>query len=300
MSYQNIYYNHFDRIKRNDPHMLNKEENFLIRFKTNLPYYKYNESSLTITYFHEGQGNVLVNQRSHYLKKTDFIISNSDSPWEYICNESIQNDILCFAVSDALVSRFINFLSCSTEKLLDTPFDFPEKSPILLENSFNTQHSKLGKFLERVYYLSNHGDFNQVNAIDLTFEMLQVLYDEHIGLYKLLNRIDSKKSSTKKEVFRRLLLVRNYIHDNLSAKITMEELSEISALSDYHIYTSFKNVFGLTPHQYHNKVKLEKAYMLLQNGAFSISDVVALLNFTDLQSFSKLFKKFYGNPPSKF
>ncbi|GAA4275550.1 helix-turn-helix domain-containing protein [Aquimarina mytili] len=118
-------------------------------------------------------------------------------------------------------------------------------------------------------------------------------YDPHV-----LNKIDSKKESTKKEVYRKLLLARNYIHDNLTTKITTKELSEISALSNYHIYTSFKNVFGFTPHQYHNKVKLEKAYMLLKNGSFSISDVVVLLNFTDLQSFNKLFKKLYGKPPS--
>ena len=79
----------------------------------------------------------------------------------------------------------------------------------------------------------------------------------HRGLYAEINKINSVKFSTRKELYRRLTIAKEFLDTNLHRKVSVEEVSRVASLSSHHFKKTFKKLFGLTPHHYHVKKRLE-------------------------------------------
>jgi AraC-like DNA-binding protein len=72
-----------------------------------------------------------------------------------------------------------------------------------------------------------------------------------------------------------------------------------AALSEFHFTRQFAAVFGETPHQYRTRARLERAKTLLLT-MDSVTDVCCAVGFSSLGSFSTLFARRYGEPPSAY
>lgn len=271
-----------------------------MRFKSALPYYPYNGNSLTIIYFKEGTGSLIFENERRKICNNKFIIANPNTDWKYINNKNKPIDVLSFVLSEELLAKF-NFFSFSTEKkLLDNPFEKIQQEFFFTKQTFNANYYQSGKILNQIYNHSNSYDYSLSNANEIAFTVLESVFNEHLKAYQLAKKIKATKKTTQVEIFKRLLTAYEYINDNIAKKVTIQELSIIAGLSEYHLFNSFKKVFKKTPHQYINFQKMNKAKELLNTGKFNISEVAFMLNFPDLPTFSKLYKKTYGISPSFF
>lgn len=81
---------------------------------------------------------------------------------------------------------------------------------------------------------------------------------------------------------------------------SIEDIARAVAISSSHFTRQFAAVFGLTPHQYRIRWRLERAKQLLVLGNDSVTDVCLDVGFTSLGSFSTLFSRTVGVPPSAF
>ncbi|HEX7902917.1 MAG TPA: helix-turn-helix domain-containing protein [Chitinophagaceae bacterium] len=61
----------------------------------------------------------------------------------------------------------------------------------------------------------------------------------------------------------------------------------------------FKNSYGQTPHQYLTEQRIRKAKQLLRSG-MPATEVCRAVGFESISSFTRLFKKMTGTPPSIF
>ena len=71
-------------------------------------------------------------------------------------------------------------------------------------------------------------------------------------------------------------------------------------MSPYHFIRRFEALFGLTPRQYRIGARLDRARLLLARRDLSVTDVCLEVGFTSLGSFSDLFARRTGEPPSAF
>src|ERR1051325_4362327 len=115
---------------------------------------------------------------------------------------------------------------------------------------------------------------------------------------ELISSISSSKIETKKEIFRRVLLGKLFIDNNYNRKIEVDEIAKNAFMSEFHFFRSFKEVFGITPHQYLLSRRLAKAYEELIHSTKIINTIAIDCGFSDIYSFSKAFKKFFGYSPS--
>jgi AraC-like DNA-binding protein len=99
--------------------------------------------------------------------------------------------------------------------------------------------------------------------------------------------------------FRRLLRARDAIHARYAQSLRLEDLAREAALSPFHFLRLFRSAFGETPHQYLTRVRIEAAKRLLLADA-PVTDVCFDVGFQSLGSFSALFAKRVGSPPSAF
>lgn len=98
----------------------------------------------------------------------------------------------------------------------------------------------------------------------------------------------------------RLTIAKNMMEENFSGKVNIDVLAKEVSLSKFHFCRSFKNVFGLSPHQFVLSKRLERSAELIIEGKLMITDVAYEVGFPDIYSFSKSFKKRYNACPSRF
>ena len=89
----------------------------------------------------------------------------------------------------------------------------------------------------------------------------------------------------------------DYISENFTNNISIDELSSLCNVSKYHFIRIFKQVTGYTPNSYINRVRTNYAKQLLLNGA-GVTAAATASGFSDVHYFSNCFKKYNGCRPS--
>jgi AraC family transcriptional regulator len=92
----------------------------------------------------------------------------------------------------------------------------------------------------------------------------------------------------------------SYIEDHLADQICLTTLAELVRLSQHHFCRAFKQSFGVPPHQYHVKRRIERAKLLLADRKMSITDVGLIVGYSQASSFSLAFRKMTGGSPSEY
>ncbi|MBN2212094.1 MAG: helix-turn-helix transcriptional regulator [Sedimentisphaerales bacterium] len=79
---------------------------------------------------------------------------------------------------------------------------------------------------------------------------------------------------------------------------TMEKLAASLGLSMTHFYRVFREHTGLTPYQYHQELRIERAKQMLHGTAMNVREIAASLAFESPFHFSHVFKRKTGVSPS--
>ncbi len=93
---------------------------------------------------------------------------------------------------------------------------------------------------------------------------------------------------------------KDYIRTHLSDKITLADLSWHLHCSTVTITEHFRKEFGITVMEYVLKKRMENAEKLLRETDQSIKEVALLSGFSDVEYFSRCFKKMHGCPPGEW
>lgn len=91
-----------------------------------------------------------------------------------------------------------------------------------------------------------------------------------------------------------------YIDENYTEVITLEQLSSVSGMSKNGIIAMFKRLYGMTPVKYINHLRLYKACELLKNTDIPISQIAYQCGFTDSNYFARVFKSLRGMTPRDY
>jgi AraC-like DNA-binding protein len=101
------------------------------------------------------------------------------------------------------------------------------------------------------------------------------------------------------DAFRRLCRAREVLCD-AHDRASIREVARASGMSHYHFIRRFEAVFGATPHQLRIRARLDRAKQLLALGQHSVTEVCFEIGFESLGSFSDLFTRRIGEPPSAY
>lgn len=101
------------------------------------------------------------------------------------------------------------------------------------------------------------------------------------------------------DALRRLCQARDLLREVREDRLSVEAVAREVRISPYHFIRQFEAVFGHTPHQFRIQSRLDLAKRLLAAGD-SVTDVCLEVGFTSLGSFSLLFAKRVGVPPSVY
>lgn len=241
-----------------------------------------------IFYHHEG--------REHCVRGNEFLVACKQSGAKaYFDNTDITRSI-CIDICPATVAEVFTIVTAKNHNL----------------DNYLAGYFQTPAFYEQVYPVAGNSLGEQLSALRLEIERCarpriskewfmdlseRIIYQEY-GNYLFLNQINSVKSTTKKELLRRLQMAKDYMDQYFLEIEGIKEIAEHCALSEYHFYRRFKEVYSMTPNQYLTQKKLGMARDLLRQEEYTVTQIAMMCSYPDVFTFSKAFKRLYGISPS--
>ena len=92
----------------------------------------------------------------------------------------------------------------------------------------------------------------------------------------------------------------DYIENNLSNKLDLEQISEAVHYSKYHLHRLFSDTVGMTIHDYVGRRQLTEAAKLLVFSDRPIIEIAFICGYESQQAFSLAFKSMYKISPAQY
>jgi AraC family transcriptional regulator len=92
----------------------------------------------------------------------------------------------------------------------------------------------------------------------------------------------------------------DYIEEHLAEPILLAALAQLVRLSPNYFCRAFGQSFGMPPHRYLTRQRIERAKTLLAKRAASVTDVGLVVGYNETSAFSTAFRKVTGLTPSDY
>jgi AraC family transcriptional regulator len=274
--------------------------NNFIDFSAHKEYYTpIKAKGFSIKHVVEGMERYTLNGQKYHVGTGSYLLSNeTNEGFAEIESETLVKGI-CINIYPELLTEMVASYCCPDTAFPEKAFGQFFTSAHFLENQYAAQDTQLGQLLLK---LGVGMQKNSLSKDDVTIELFYALSEsiiaDHTPIFKQLHTIPSIKPSTKKDLFRRISKGKDCIDATFASPLTIESIAKEACMSEYHFFRLFKSTFGVSPHQYIVRKRLEHGHAVLLKDKDSVSDAAFESGFSDIHAFSKAFKKHFGFSPS--
>lgn len=160
-------------------------------------------------------------------------------------------------------------------------------APLRMQMQDNARLGKLFKKLHRAYKSTKVISALAVKAT--MFELLGFIWSEESQALKFTaNSFGQRRNE-----------ILQFIEENVMEPITVEQMARTFNYSSNYFFRYFKQTFGVPPHQYITKLKMERAKQLLLTTDWQVSFIAHQFGM-ERTSFSRLFQKYTNMTPRQF
>jgi AraC family transcriptional regulator len=233
------------------------------------------------------------------IRPGQFLILNNDQPYSCEIHRGEGARVLSVFFEQTFAASVFHDMRRSEERLLDNPGPDKKATP----EFFQTLHPVDQPLSRQLTALTNQLDtqgYDQ-NQIDehLTF-LLRHLITIHKKETTLKEKVAAVKTSTKKEILKRLCIAKDILHSDFQQPLDLAGLGRAASLSIPQLIRHFKTVFRQTPHQYLVAIRLQHAAQRLKTGSLPIKELAWQCGFNDASAFCRAFRTAYGLSPERF
>lgn len=137
------------------------------------------------------------------------------------------------------------------------------------------------------------GEISSVIIQNRVFEIIVLLFREVGVKEKLIPQINNDEDM-------RIMLVKQYIKDNIQHALTILDISSYCYLSTKQLARLFLKNEGTTPSEYIKKQRIKYIEILLADKTLSLKEISDRMNFSSEYHFNSFFKKYAGMPPGEY
>ncbi len=183
---------------------------------------------------------------------------------------------------------------------LQINYNFLKKCFSEIDNYYFKQPNKKTerKLIKIIYDIineySSQKDYKNVKIYSLIYELIYIMIDKLLvkreGTVKIRNSKDNQK----------ILNITNFIDKHYNDNISITQIAEHFKWSYGYLSKYFKEHVGITIKEYTDNVRITHAKRDLIFTDQTITDIAYLHGFSNLQSFTTVFKKKYNMNPSEY
>lgn len=257
--------------------------------------------SFSIKYVLEGCEQYTVNGSKYHITDGQYLLANSHSDGAVAIDSEKVVKGICIDVAPEILSEVVATHLQPGDLIPDAALDRFFTTPDFFENFYPADQTHLGTFLQQLGTELCRSPFEKHEfSREFYYALSERIVQDHIPIFRQLQSVKAVRMETRKELLRRAGRGKMFLDHAFPQPVTMADVARECGLSEYHFFRLFKNVFGISPHQYLIRKRLEHAGRLLGTGMNNISEVALLCGFSDIFSFSKSFKKHFGVSPSGY
>ena len=134
-------------------------------------------------------------------------------------------------------------------------------------------------------------------------EPLHDLYGDGLTLALLLAVLKLRPAASRsagKLAQWQLRRVKDFMLENCTRNIRIEELADLTGLSQSYFSHAFKASTGLPPHQWQMRARIDRVKHLLRRRDLSLTEIAAETGFSDPAHFTRMFRRQTGASPSEW
>lgn len=256
-------------------------------------------SMYCIKYVAEGSERYMLNSRTHEVGEGQYLLVNKGQSFE--CNFRSSQTVhgFCIGLDEKLLAGIHYDLSQTEETLLENPFNGPE----LFEGFHQLVYSKgnaLSQYMRRLNDQLVTDSREITSPYEVFYEVGVELLKSHKDTSERIAALKASRASTKKELYARLEAAKQILELQYDQPVRMADVASQAALSEFHFYRSFKTVYGISPHQFLLRRKIERSAQLIAAGELTLTEIAYQAGFSDIHAFSKAFRQHRGSAPSRW
>ncbi len=216
---------------------------------------------------------------AHQTMKIDFPEATDQNPTQ----------CLALAISPAKIRALVETLN-ERAPLVDNQ----EGWQFTNDTFYFTNEQAIHQLIGRLIYI-----FTENNAAKDYFANL-VLQELIVRLMQTKARMVLTTNLQQLANTNRLAYAIKYVQENIHRNLTIRELADKACMSEPNFFRCFKQQYGITPVEYINQQRIQLSMRLLNNTAYSISDICFACGYNNLNYFLKVFKKATGDTPASY
>jgi AraC-like DNA-binding protein len=266
----------------------------LTRFESKIPTGKF-----AVKYVMNGWEQYTVRDKQFILNSGDYLLCNAASEGKVLVDNLHQVQGICIDIEQTLMSEVVASLRSPDSSIPDLNLGSFFCTEEFLEQTFNAYQSKLGSLLKKIEHIIQKSPFESHQfELEFYYYLAEAIVDDYIPTVKEFRTLRCIKLSTKRDLFRKLSEGKNFMDNHYCIDIDISEVARQSNISQYHFFRLFRMMYGMSPYQYIRNKRLVKANQLLKTKDMPLAQLAMDIGYSDIYSFSKAYKQFYGAAPS--
>lgn len=229
-----------------------------------------NHDSFLLLYTINGKGFLQSDNAELQLCKNDAVIIDCHFPHKY------------HSLSDKWEFLWIHFDGASAKTMFNIIYPSNMICPVRINNPY--------EFEQHIKELANRLGRNSITSHN----------DISLRLHSIMNTICSsalEHISDLKSPDNNIGIVLDFIENNYSQQITINDMVQNIHISKYHFIRLFCRLMGITPYQYLTNYRINISKTLLRTTNKTVAEIAEICGFLDTSNFINHFKKHTGQKP---
>lgn len=246
-------------------------------------------------YVDDGQGRVYINNTHYDLLPGMLFLIPKFTPHSYECKDFMNHYYICF------FDDWNNCLGIQNPSKLKLQVWANELDSKLIKrymdlNSYKHLITCDPRHYDNNYPISNSTN-NNIIYTERTIEsdgILLQLFSRFITEESLMAQLAGNAS------YEKLYKIIQYINNNLEKHLSVECLAEQACITSDHFSKIFKKIVGLTPCEYIQMKRIQRAQHLLLSTHYNITQIAEKIGIYNLSQFTHLFTKIAKCTPTEY
>jgi len=261
---------------------------------------KLNFRNFSIKYVMDGEEVYRLKEQDYLLKQGDYLLCNMHCEGKVIIDSKTHVKGICIDIDRDLLSEVLATYRAPDTNVSDLALAGYFNSEDFLEQAFQSKLTQLGtEILKLDGFLRKNAYVDYQFEKEFYYKLSESIIADYIPVVKQFQSIRCIKSETKRDLLRKLAKGKAYIDLYYRLNIDMAKAALESNISQYHFFRLFKNVYGQSPYQYMKQLRMRKAKEILQKEPIPLAQLALGVGYSDIFSFSKAYKQYFGVSPSK-